>query len=285
MRNNKKTITNLVFICLLAVIMMANTVYIPEDIVKAALNTKEEFVVDKDLLKQNSKKIEITYNILDDISYSFEKLEERYELIKEQKAKEEARLRKYSIPELVPYTAGVKEGTVRYVSQTENLEDNGWIYKKDGRIYDFTSIANGECALCSSCMALSYLGIDIGPGEFAYNCGQGALYFTTRWAEWRDDVSVRKTSGTEWEDYYRDYKDDNEYKYSPVIIQITNYCYTNSHYVVVVGKNKNGTYKVYDCYENAQWDATIKNGHVYGLGGKANGSIGQVCQYIKTLGN
>ena len=51
MRNNKKTITNLVFICLLAVIMMANTVYIPEDIVKAALNTKEEFVVDKDLLK------------------------------------------------------------------------------------------------------------------------------------------------------------------------------------------------------------------------------------------
>lgn len=184
-------------------------------------------------------------------------------------------------PTLLSYPSGVSKGTVRHVSQVENLANNGWIYKKNGKIYDYRSIADGECALSSSSMALSYLGIDISPGEFAYNCGGGALYFTTRWAEWRDDVTVRKTRGSSWKDYYNDYKKDNDYKYSPVIIQLTNYCYSSSHYVVVAGKNADGTYKIYDCNTNKEWNATIKGGYVYGLGGKVNGGIGQVCQYIK----
>lgn len=184
-------------------------------------------------------------------------------------------------PTLLTYKSGVNKGTVRYVSQIENLYQHGWTYTVDGKTYDYTSIADGECALASSCMALSYLGIDISPGEFAYKCGGGALYFNTRWAEWRDDVSVRKTYGSDWQTYFSDYNKDKDYKYSPVIIQLTNYCYSNSHYVVVAGKNSDGTYKVYDCYSYEEWDATIEGGYVYGLGGKANGSIGQVCQYYK----
>lgn len=188
---------------------------------------------------------------------------------------------KKKYPALSTYSSGVTKGTVRYVSQVYDLEKNGWIYKKDGKTYDYTSIAGGECSIASSSMALSYLGIDISPGEFAYNCGGGALYFSTGWAEWRDDVDVRKAYGTAWKDYYDDYKSDDEYKYSPVIIQLTNYFYSNSHYVLVVGKNSDGTYKIYDCNENEEWNATIENGYVYGLGGKVNGSIGQVRQYYK----
>ncbi len=184
-------------------------------------------------------------------------------------------------PTLLSYSSGVSKGAVRHVSQVENLSQNGWIYKKDGNTYDFRSIADGECALSSSCMALSYLGIDISPGEFAYNCGGGSLYFATKWAEWRNDVNVRKSTGSSWKNYYNDYKNDKNYKYSPVIVQLTRYCYTNSHYVVIVGKNADGTYKVYDCSYDKEWNATIKGNSVSGLGGKAGGTIANVRQYYK----
>lgn len=199
------------------------------------------------------------------------------ELIKKDKVFKENK----RYPTLLTYQSGVSKGTVRYVSQIENVSQYGWIYEKDGKTYDFTSIADGECAIATACMALSYLGIDLSPGEFCYKCGGGSLYFGNTWARWRKDVTMRTTYGSNWKSYYDAYKNDENYKYSPVIIQLTHYCYSDSHYVLLVGKNDDGTYKIYDCYMNKTWNAKITGGYIYGLNGKASGSIGKVCQYYK----
>lgn len=181
------------------------------------------------------------------------------------------------IPEVNEYSSGVKIGNIRRVSQKSNLYNNGWTYSG----CDFTSVAGVECGAACSSMAVSFLGVNISPGEICYRSGGGSLNFNTLWINW-NNIKSSIASGNNFESYFNRYYDDKSYKYSPVIVHLTRYPGSNTHYVVVVGRNNNGTYKIVDpidCYST--WDATITGGYITGLNGGVSCGIDQIIQYIK----
>lgn len=179
------------------------------------------------------------------------------------------------IPEVTEYTKGVQKGKIRRVSQKSNLENNGWIYNG----YNYTKVAGMECGAASSSMAVSYLGKDISPGEICYVSGKGAMDFRTQWISW-DGVTCDNVSGVEFNRLFNRYNDDDLYKYSPVIIHLTKYPGTSTHYVVVIGKNSDGTYKICDPVDKySTWDATINGNYIIGIDGRVNCIINQIVQY------
>ena len=173
-----------------------------------------------------------------------------------------------------PYKEGISIGSIRRVSQKSDLYANGWEYNNK----DYTGIAGGECGAACSSMAVSYLGVDISPGEICYksDTGSGVL---TRWISWS---GITPKIGSSFADFYNNYENDESYKYSPVIIHLGVYPGTNTHYVVVIGKNSDGTYKICDPVDAySSWDATIKGNYITGINGKVNCNIDQVIQYMK----
>lgn len=177
------------------------------------------------------------------------------------------------------YRDGVSTGSIRRVSQQSELYANGWTYRNR----DYTSIAGGECGAACSSMAVSYLGVDISPGEVCYKSDNGSA-INTVWISWS---GITPKIGSSFTDYFTDYENDESYKVSPVIIHLSVYPGTNTHYVVVIGKNSDGTYKVCDPVEAySSWDATISGNHITGIKDKdgkfrVNCEINQVIQYVK----
>lgn len=177
------------------------------------------------------------------------------------------------------YRDGVSTGSIRRVSQQSELYANGWTYRNR----DYTSIAGGECGAACSSMAVSYLGVDISPGEVCYKSDNGSV-INTVWISWS---GITPKIGSSFTDYFNNYENDESYKFSPVIIHLSVYPGTNTHYVVVIGKNSDGTYKICDPVEaHSSWDATISGNHITGIkdeDGKprVNCEIDQVIQYVK----
>lgn len=177
------------------------------------------------------------------------------------------------------YRDGVSTGSIRRVSQQSELYANGWTYRNR----DYTSIAGGECGAACSSMAVSYLGVDISPGEICYKSDNGSEV-KTLWISWS---GITPKIGSSFTDYFTDYENDESYKVSPVIIHLSVYPGTDTHYVVVIGKNSDGTYKICDPVEtHSSWDATISGNHITGIkdeDGKprVNCEIDQVIQYVK----
>lgn len=184
---------------------------------------------------------------------------------------------KPAIPKVNAYSSGVQKGTIRRVSQKSNLINNGWVYSG----CNFTSVAGWECGAASSSMAASYLGVNISPGEICYRSGGGSLTFDTLWINW-SGVSSAIATGASFATYFNRYVNDTSYKYSPVIIHLTKYPGTTTHYVVVIGKNSNGTYKIADPVDvYSTWDATITGSYITGLNGGVSCSIDKIIQCIK----
>lgn len=80
---------------------------------------------------------------------------------------------------ITKYTDGCNRGSIRYVSQSNDLENNGWI-ADNGNCW--TEKAGGECGYASQSMALSYVGIDFSPGdmcdgEYAHENAQWHTYW------------------------------------------------------------------------------------------------------------
>lgn len=177
------------------------------------------------------------------------------------------------------YRDGVSTGSIRRVSQQSELYANGWTYRNR----DYTSIAGGECGAACSSMAVSYLGVDISPGEVCYKSDNGSA-INTVWISWS---GITPKIGSSFTDYFNNYENDESYKFSPVIIHLSVYPGTNTHYVVVIGKNSDGTYKICDPVEaHSSWNATISGNYITGIedeDGKprVNCEIDQVIQYVK----
>lgn len=135
------------------------------------------------------------------------------------------------------YSAGVHQGSVRYVSQISNLEANGW--------GNYQGIAKNECGYASQSMALSYIGIHASPG---YLCegeryGRWTTGFGTSYTYGLDGVKVAPGSGNVGGNasvqlinrFYSAYESD-DYKgdVSPVIVH---YCLgTTMHTIILVGR-------------------------------------------------
>ena len=135
------------------------------------------------------------------------------------------------------YSAGVHQGSVRYVSQISNLEANGW--------GNYQGIAKNECGYASQSMALSYIGIHASPG---YLCegeryGRWTTGFGTSYTYGLDGVKVVPGSGNVGGNasvqlinrFYSAYESD-DYKgdVSPVIVH---YCLgTTMHTIILVGR-------------------------------------------------
>ena len=177
------------------------------------------------------------------------------------------------------YRDGVSTGSIRRVSQQSELYANGWTYSNR----DYTSIAGGECGAACSSMAVSYLGVDISPGEVCYKSDNGSA-INTVWISWS---GITPKIGSSFTDYFNNYENDESYKFSPVIIHLRVYPGTNTHYVIVIGKNSDGTYKICDPVDAySSWDATISGNHITGIKDKdgkfrVNCEINQVIQYVK----
>lgn len=172
------------------------------------------------------------------------------------------------------YRDGVSTGSIRRVSQQSELYANGWTYSNR----DYTSIAGGECGAACSSMAVSYLGVDISPGEVCYKSDNGSA-INTVWISWS---GITPKIGSSFTDYFNNYENDESYKFSPVIIHLRVYPGTSTHYVIVIGKNSDGTYKICDPVDAySSWDATISGNHITGIGGRVNCEIDQVIQYVK----
>lgn len=82
------------------------------------------------------------------------------------------------------YTDGCNRGSVRYVSQNNDLENNGWI-ASNGR--SWTGKAGGECGYASQSMALSYIGIDFSPGDM---CDGEYGYDRANWHTFWDQTAA-----------------------------------------------------------------------------------------------
>lgn len=172
------------------------------------------------------------------------------------------------------YGDAVSIGRIRRVSQQSELYENGWKYNNR----DYTNIAKSECGAACSSMAVSYLGVDISPGEVCYRSDNG-VNVETRWISWS---GITPKIGNSFIDYFNNYENDESYKFSPVIIHLQVYPGTNTHYVVVIGKNLDGTYKICDPVDAySSWNATISGNYIVGIGGRVNCAIDQVIQYVK----
>lgn len=172
------------------------------------------------------------------------------------------------------YKDGVSIGSIRRVSQQSDLYANGWVYNNK----DYTGIASGECGAACSSMAVSYLGVNISPGEICYKSDTGSGVWT-QWISWS---GITPQIGSSFTDYYNNYENDESYKYSPVIIHLRVYPGSDTHYVVVIGKNPDGTYKICDPIEaHSSWDATINGNYITGINGRVSCNIDQVIQYVK----
>lgn len=172
------------------------------------------------------------------------------------------------------YKDGVSIGSIRRVSQKSDLYANGWEYNNK----DYTGFAGSECGAACSSMAVSYLGVDISPGEI---CDKSKIEVggVTQWISWS---GITPKIGNSFADYYNIYENDEAYKYSPVIIHLKVYPGSREHYVLVIGKNSDGTYKICDPVDTySSWDATIKDNYITGINGGVNCNIDQVIQYVK----
>ena len=92
------------------------------------------------------------------------------------------------------YRDGVSTGSIRRVSQQSELYANGWTYRNR----DYTSIAGGECGAACSSMAVSYLGVDISPGEVCYKSDNGSA-INTVWISWS---GITPKIGSSFTDYF-----------------------------------------------------------------------------------
>lgn len=193
-------------------------------------------------------------------SKNVEEAEQRIQAIREAKrAAEKLRVNDYSV--------GVQQGEIRYVNQYD--ASNGW-----GNQYEQHTI---ECCTACQSMALSYLGIDRSPEELldtgsthAYN-GDSEVRGTPQatqdyhYAVWNQTVVDQKL-----DDFINDEKKGNV---SPVLIH-----YAQSlnnppmHWVMLVGKNPDGTYQVVGPVDGER-EATVRieNGQITCLSGKLSG--------------
>lgn len=182
------------------------------------------------------------------------------------------------------YTTSAKRGTIRYISQypkSKNFHSDYW--GKWSALH--------ECGTASMSMALSYIGIAVSPNEILtkYN---GSTKFDSNWGGIDPTKDYSKKTGTSFDEAWDKYA-SGDGQYSPPIIHIpkNNYYYLNGHFMLAIGKNADGSYKILDPYDypnSAEWNATISDGKIkIQLNGKPAAwiSISDIRQYHKAKYN
>ena len=137
-----------------------------------------------------------------------------------------------SVPEVLPYGEGVHKGSVRYVSQLNDVEKNGW-----GK---YAWKAGMECTTACISMALSYLGIDESP--------EALLDFSSRTylasSFGIEEIDCSSLSSPVYEEdgavkaffaMFEDYLSDEEGNISPIVVYISGN--GNHHAFLAVGKD------------------------------------------------
>lgn len=144
------------------------------------------------------------------------------------------------VPFVSEYSEGVEKGNVRYVSQLNDVENNGW-----GK---YSWKAGMECTTACISMALSYLGIDAGPEEILDYSSRTVI----RSCYGIDDIEISPLSASalQAEDGYKVlkemmdvYMNDRNHIWSPVVLYISGN--GHNHALLVIGKD-NGDYLVLD---------------------------------------
>lgn len=144
------------------------------------------------------------------------------------------------VPFVSEYSEGVEKGNVRYVSQLNDVENNGW-----GK---YSWKAGMECTTACISMALSYLGIDAGPEEILDYSSRTVI----RSCYGIDDIEISPLSASalQAEDGYKVlkemmdvYMNDRNIIWSPVVLYISGN--GHNHALLVIGKD-NGDYLVLD---------------------------------------
>lgn len=145
----------------------------------------------------------------------------------------------YKTAELRDYESGVEKGTVRYVHQLGDVEENGW------GIYAWK--AGMECTTACISMAVSYLGIDASPEDILNYSSQTVLASTYGIEEISASplTAVRLSAEDAYpvfEEMFRQYSEDENT--SPVLIYLSG----NGHYhaLLVIGRAGENDYLVAD---------------------------------------
>ena len=145
----------------------------------------------------------------------------------------------YKTAELREYGSGVEKGTVRYVHQLGDVEENGW------GIYAWK--AGMECTTACISMAVSYLGIDASPEDILNYSSQTVLASTYGIEEISASplTAVRLSAEDAFpvfEEMFRQYSEDENT--SPVLIYLSG----NGHYhaLLVIGRAGEHEYLVAD---------------------------------------
>lgn len=184
------------------------------------------------------------------------------------------------------YSERVSAGSFRYISQfPESSKFHAEYWGK------FSSL--GECGTASMSMALSYIGLDVTPFEIL-NKYNGSTVFGDSWGGINPQKDYTKSTAKSAFDAAWDKYVNGDKQYSPPIIHIngksSNVYYKNGHFMLVIGKNADGSYQILDPYDgtpsSSVWNATISDGKIkIQLGTKAAEwrPFADVRQYRKLL--
>ena len=146
-----------------------------------------------------------------------------------------------TVPEWMEYKDGVSPGTVRYVSQLKDVEENGW-----GK---YSWKAGMECTTACISMALSYLGIDESP-EALLDFSSTTIFQSCYGLDEQISVSpfgslyyTREEATEGFFNMFSLYWSDTENRCSPILIYLAGN--GHNHAVLAVGI-ENGQYLVLD---------------------------------------
>ena len=170
------------------------------------------------------------------------------------------------------YSASVRCGTIRYMSQVTTDSYFNWNYWPSGAFGGYSNPGN-ECGTASISMALSYIGISKTPKEILepYNgytqfIGWGGSSHTSMGASSITTAMSNYINGNG--------------KYSPPVIHLPGYS-SAGHYVVVVGQISSNTYQILDPWQRQVTSMTINGTSAsYVKGGKTiNDKVDQLHQW------
>ena len=185
---------------------------------------------------------------------------------------------------------GVEKGSLRYVYQNgahAEKEENGW-----GR---YTSISGGQCNSACESMALSYLGIDRSPGSLVPEGtdlgGLEVASYGTSQKRWTapDGRTILIDNHSSFDKGGFDkavnafIADGNQGKTAPPMIRYTYPGGSGGHWLVVVGKNADGSFNVVGPGLRSEKFTTVtisNDGTISGNGiCQGGGKLGRYAQY------
>jgi hypothetical protein len=170
----------------------------------------------------------------------------------------------FKIPVTKTYMPTVEKGTVRHMCQTSKEAgyiDSPLYYKEywttsSGKLYTSKS----ECSTCCISMALSYLGLNYTPVDLYDVWGGTTTYFGSAFKDTKGDpvLHIKGASLSDFNTMYNNYSSDSNY--SPVIVYLTRYGGSGSHYVLIVEKSdiKANTYIAVDPFAYSESQALFE---------------------------